>query len=786
MIWFENNVFYLKTNNSLYIMKTAKTGHLLHVYYGSPMVQFKTEDILLERAFELGSSTSYNKTDKPFSLGTALLEVATFGKGDYREPSLHLELMNGSRVTDFLFHSYRIYEGKERLEGLPATYGDCMTLQIQLKDDIADLQLLLSYSVFEEADVIARSMKVINGNKQRVVLDKVMSMSMDFWQNEFELTTFDGAWIRERFIHSRPIMGIHKIDSKKGVSSSDHNPSFIIKKKNTSESHGEAYGFALVYSSNFEAILENNPNGNLRVMMGINSFDFRWPLEKGESFQTPEVLMTYSSKGLNGVSQGFHKIIRDNLINGEWQYKERPILINNWEATYFDFNESKLLRLARRAKKLGIELFVLDDGWFSNRDDDTKGLGDYFPNTKKLPEGIPGIARKINDLGLSFGIWVEPEMVNEDSELYRKHPEWAMKLPDREPSYGRNQLVLDLTNPEVTEYIYSSLSNLFSSANIAYCKWDMNRNFSDVYSNYLNRDQQGGYYHRYILSLYSVLERLKEAFPHILFESCSSGGNRFDMGMLYYMPQVWTSDNTDGYSRQLIQYGSSMIYPPSVTGAHVSQCPNHQTLRNTPIETRFNVAAFGLLGYELDLTKITPFEEKAIKNQITYYKMHRQLLQYGHFYRVLSPFETEYCQWLVTDSSYSKVLMGFYQSLAKPNFKSEILAMPYIDTEKSYHMTNRDQLIDIRTFGSLVNHVLPIHLKINGYVHHTIANHYPFHLEKEDKVLSGSLLKANGFMPKLQFSGTGHNEEVRIMEDFGSRLYCFEEDKENKENKELW
>jgi alpha-galactosidase len=771
MITFNNNVFELELENSQYLMAISETGHLLHLYYGEKIKGGNTVDMQLDYAFEQGRSTCYDVTHKPFNLGTALLEVATFGKGDYREPSLHIELEDGSRVTDFIYDSHRIYEGKEPLEGLPATTGSNKTLEITLIDKINDIQLLLSYSLFEGIDVIARSLKVVNGTKQKIVLDRIMSMCIDYPNDDYDLMTLDGSWIREGHIHTRPIVGINKIDSKKGVSSADHNPSFILKEKTTTETYGKAYGFSLVYSSNFEAILEANSHGLLRVMMGINSFDFKWPLEKGATFQTPEVVMTFSNKGLNGMSRHFHEVIRHHLVNGEWQYKERPILINNWEATYFDFTEKKLVNLAKKAKALGVELFVLDDGWFSNREDDTKGLGDYHPNTKKLPHGIPGLAKKINALGLDFGIWVEPEMVNENSRLYEEHPEWAVKLPNREPSYGRNQLVLDLANEAVTDYIYQKLHELFSCANISYCKWDMNRNFSDVYSNALCQEEQYGYYHRYILGLYKVLEQLKQDFPHMLFEACCSGGSRFDMGMLYYMPQVWTSDNTDGYCRQKIQYGTSLIYPPSVMGNHVSASPNHQTFRSTSIETRFNVAAFGLLGYELDLTKLTPTNKKAVKEQISYYKNHRKLLQFGEFNRLSSPFESNICLWQVSAKDNSEVLVGYYQKETLPNPNNEKLIIPYVDKESTYQLTNRNQLIDIRVFGNLINHELPVKLKVNGLIHNTVANHYEFFTEKEDKAVTGSMLAAYGFRPKQQFTGTGFNEKVRIMEDFGSRLY---------------
>jgi len=763
-----NNVFKLETEQTMYVFRVSPTKHLQHVYYGAKFDFEEVLELIPDFDFEQGTSTSYSKEDKPFSLGNTLLEMPTFGKGDYRNPSLHIKFEDGSTITDFKFKSYQIVEKKSKLKGLPSTYDSDDNLVITLEDTNRQIEVELEYNVFDNENVITRNVKVRNLGEHNIVLDKVMSFNLDFLDADFDLMTLDGTWIRERHINSRRLTpGITKIDSKKGVSSADHNPSFCLKRFDTNEFQGEAYGFSLAYSGNFEANIEVNPHHLTRVNMGINSFDFEWELKSNEVFQAPEVLMTYSEGGLNLMSENFHKVVQKKLVRGPWRDKERPILLNNWEATYFDFNEKKLMKLAKAAKKVGIELFVLDDGWFGKRDDDSSSLGDYNVNMKKLPNGLNGLAQKINKQNLMFGIWVEPEMVSEDSELYRNHPEWALQHSSYEPSLGRNQLNLDLANPEVCDYIYNNLRELFNSANIEYCKWDMNRNFSDVCSSYLSSTENKAYYHRYVLGLYSVLEKLSQEFPNILFESCASGGNRFDMGMLAYMPQVWTSDDTDAYERQKIQYGTSLFYPPSVMGCHVSAAPNHQTFRNTPIETRFNVAAFGLLGYELDINYLTDMELKTVKAQIEWYKRYRQTLQFGTFKRLQSPFEHNKCKWM---SIGEDILVGDYQNIVQANPGYEKIKLAYIP-KGDYHISNRLQYIDVRSFGDHLNSQLPIKIKMNGIAHSVIAGKYMFELEKEEIFANARQLNKFGFVPKQLFTGTGYNHNVKLNEDFASRIY---------------
>jgi len=777
----KQRVFHLSTKKTSYVFRVSDTNHLLHLYYGPKLNDpIDPERVELRHMVELGNSTTYREETKPFSLNDVLLEMSTFGKGDYRDPMVHLEFEDGTRVSDFLYEDYTVTTGKPPLNELPHTHPDqdekIETLIVRMKDAIVDVTIELFFSVFDQKDCIARSMNIMNGSKQKTIIHKAMSFNFDHFESNFEMVTLDGAWIRERHVTNRQLgYGITKIDSKKGVSSSDHNPFLVLKRKNTEEQMGECYGFALVYSGSFEATVEVNPHDMLRVLMGINSFDFKWVLSQGDNFQTPEAILTYSNEGLNRLSQNYHDLIKQNLVRGAWKGKPRPVLINNWEATYFDFNESKLLRLAKAAKKLGVELFVLDDGWFSSRDDDTTSLGDWTVNHKKLPKGLENLSRKIKKIGLDFGIWVEPEMVSIKSRLYENHPDWAIRLPNREPSFGRNQLILDLSNVSVQEYILDSLRKLFNESKISYCKWDMNRNFSDLFSGNLDMERQSELLHRYVLGLYKVLETLTKEFPHILFESCSSGGNRFDFGMLYYMPQTWTSDNSDAVERLKIQYGTSYAYPPSTMGAHVSSVPNHQVLRITPLETRYNVAAFGLLGYELDCTKLTRFERKTIKRQIDYYKTYRSLFQYGDFYRIKSPFEENVCIWMVVNSEKSEAILGYYQILSKPNPGYEKMKTLGLSENKTYNVQTRPQYINLHSFGDLASRVLPISINSKGIIFNILANNHLMNQEVESHIWTGDWLMSDGFTPMHQFTGSGYNEFVRLMGDFGSRIYHIKE-----------
>ncbi len=774
----KQRVFHLETENNSYVMEILNTGHLCHAYYGRRIRLPEDVKTLYPRyGVEVGSQVLTDPEDRSFSLNLAFLEMGTCGKGDFREPMMHFRLADGSRITDFTYKKHEITTGKPKFPGQPETEGkehEVSTLKITMEDGIAGIEIDLIYSVFPGIDIITRRAVIRNLGKERIEIERALSFSFDMPDEKYECLTLDGAWIKERQITNHKLdYGVFKIDSKTGVSSSNHNPFVAVKKAETNESSGKCYGFALVYSGNFEALMEVSPHDILRVMMGINSFDFHWPLEAKEEFVTPEAVLTYSDSGLTKLSNSFHDLINHHLIKPDWQDKERPVLLNNWEATMFDFNEKKLMKLAKAAKKMGIELFVLDDGWFGKRNDDRSSLGDWTVNRKKLPSGIDGLAKKVHRLGLQFGIWVEPEMVNPDSDLFRLHPEWAIKHPLRTPGLGRNQLILDLANPEVVDYLYDVLDNLFSSANISYCKWDMNRNFSDVYSNYLPKEKQGTYFHRYTLGLYSLLDRLVGNFPDILFEGCASGGNRFDLGMLYYMPQIWTSDDTDGYERIKIQYGTSLCYPPSTMGAHVSNIPNMQTMRHTPLETRFNTASFGLLGYELDVTNLTPWEKKVIRKQIAFYKEHRRLLQFGRMYRFQSPFQGNETSMMVVSEDRKEAILEIFETLALPNAGLEKFAIAGLDPDLTYEVTSRKQYFNLDLFGSLIRHALPIRINDHGLLFLLLKNRYLMPMETENQKVGGDQLLANGFVPKQRFTGSGYNDSVRVMEDFGSRIYYF-------------
>jgi len=769
-----NDAFHLQTKNTSYVMRIAATRHLLHVYYGRRIRQKDDYSSLYQPyGIEVGSTIVYDAADRTYSLDTAKLEFPTFGKGDYREVALHVTFDDSSSVCDFLYQEHHIYAGKPSLQDLPHTFGDdAWTLEITLYDAVADVYAKLMYSVFADCDAVARSVQLINGHRNTLRINKLMSASIDFSETDFDAITLDGKWIKERHINRHGLKpGVFHIDSKKGVSSANHNPFLCLARKQTNENTGDCYGFGLVYSGNHQALAEISPHGLTRVQLGINPYHFEWRLGYGESFQTPEVVMTFAHEGLQQMSRNFHQLIQRHLIPPAWQERERPVLINNWEATYFDFNERKLLKLAKVAQKLGIELFVLDDGWFGKRSDDTTSLGDWYENLDKLPSGLEGLSQKINEIGLDFGLWVEPEMISVESELYKQHPDWALQHPNRAPSFGRNQLILDLANPNVVDYLSDMLIDLFRRANVTYVKWDMNRNFSDHFSAYLGTERQQEMTHRYVLGLYQILARLKEAFPDVLFESCASGGNRFDLGMLYYMPQTWTSDNTDAVERQYIQYGTSIMYPLSTMGAHVSAAPSHQALRTTPIETRFNVAAFGLLGYELDLTLLNAFDRKVIKAQIAFYKKHRKLLQLGTFYRLESPFESNRCIWMVVSPDQDEAILGYYQKLQESSPGPETIRLQGLAEDGWYEMQSRTQYVNIRTFGMLINRLLPIKLKENGVIHTIASDHYMFKMSEEKIAAYGDELMYAGFRPYTQFIGTGLNDQVRFIGDFGSRLY---------------
>ena len=665
------SVFHLYNEEISYIMMVLKNGHMGQLYFGKRIHDKEDFTYLLENYCRAMGSYVF-EGEKSLSLEHTKQEYGVYGNTDYRQPAVEVLQNNGSRISDFKYQSFSVVPGKPKLSGLPATYteedGEAETLFLTLKDPVTGLLLKLSYTIFTKGGVIARNAYFENEGEESLHLTTAMSLCMDLPDYDYEWIQFSGAWSRERHEKVRKLeQGIQSVGSRRGHSSHEHNPFVILKRPTADEFQGEAIGFSLVYSGNFLAQAEVDTHGSTRMLMGIHPDGFDWKLEKGESFQTPEAVMAYTDKGLNHLSQTFHKLYQRRLARGYWRDKARPILINNWEATYFDFTEERIVEIAEKAKECGVELFVLDDGWFGQRSSDKAGLGDWVANRERLPQGIEGLAERISSLGMKFGLWFEPEMVNKDSDLYRAHPDWILQVPERTNSHGRFQHVLDFSRKEVVDAIYEMMSKILGNAKISYVKWDMNRSITECFSAALPADRQGEVFHRYILGVYNLYERLTSRFPEILFESCASGGARFDPGILYYAPQGWTSDDTDAVERLKIQYGTSYCYPVSSMGSHVSVSPNHQLNRETPLYTRANVAYFGTFGYELDLNKLTEEEQEEVKKQIAFMKEYRELFQFGTFYRLSSPFENNVTAWMSVSEDKKTAIVGWYRVLNPVN-----------------------------------------------------------------------------------------------------------------------
>lgn len=659
----QQKVFHLSNKIISYIIGIEEKGLLAHIYYGDKIKQYQGN--FSYPRFERSFSTNFEgDTSRVYSRDTLLQEYSTLGSGDFRIPSIEIENYLGNTVCDFRYENHTIVSGKPHLDGLPQTWiekqEEAQTLQIFLKDQNNHLELCLSYTIFENYAVIARNVVVKNVGSQPIYLGKVASLSLDLPYEKRELIHLPGAWGNERQLTREPLSrGIRIFDSKRGTSSHQENPFLSLVSPQTTENQGESIGFCLVYSGNHETALEVDQYEQVRLTMGINSSGFKWYLKPDESFQTPEALMVYSNLGLNGMSQEFHRLFQNQLIRSQFSKKERPVLINNWEATYFEFNEEKIKSLMESSAEIGVELFVLDDGWFGQRNSDQTSLGDWFVNHEKLPSGIGYLADYAHNLGMQFGLWVEPEMISRDSQLFNMHPDWYLHVPHQEASQSRSQYVLDLTRNDVLEYIYQVLYKILSQNHIDYVKWDMNRYLTDVFSTLLPAEQEQEVAHRYVLNLYQLMERLTAAFPQILFEACSGGGGRFDAGMLYYMPQIWTSDNSDAIARLSIQYGTSLLYPVSTMGAHVSAVPNHQNGRITSLKTRGAIAMSGILGYELDPTKLSQSEKDEISWQIKEYKEERITRQFGKFSRLVSPFESNACAWQVMSEDGSEIIVTY-------------------------------------------------------------------------------------------------------------------------------
>lgn len=705
-IYNEKQIFHLKTREFSYIIQVLETGDLVHRYFGKKIEKFSDGNKItyLDRSFSPSPITG----DRTYSLDVLPLEYSSNGLGDFRTSAL--DVRNEFGVTlDLKYKEYRLYKGKKELRGLPASFGnqeEVESLEIDLYDQLTDITVTLQYSVFEEASYLARSATIQTG-KYPCKLEKVLSATLDFPHQDFIVHSLAGRYAYEKEWTQTPLTkGQYSIGSIRGASSHSRTPFLALASPDASEDKGDVYAAHLVYSGNFTAFVETTAMETSRLGLGLESHYFSWQLDKDDRFQTPEVLLSYTDKGFTGMTQNSHHFITKHLIRSSFVNKPRPILINNWEATYFEFTEEKILQLAQVASRAGIELFVLDDGWFGKRNNDESSLGDWKVNLDKLPNGLNGLAERINELGMKFGLWFEPEMISIDSDLYREHPDWAIRTEGRLPIYSREQLVLDLTKQEVCDYIIDSVSSILESANISYVKWDMNRNITNIPEGLAN-DQRFEFHHRYMLGLYHVLDHLTKRFPDILFESCAGGGGRNDLGIMYYMPQAWASDDTDAIERLSIQEGTSLIYPPSSIGAHVSAVPNHQVGRITPLATRGNVAMMGgAFGYELDLTKLSEKELDEISQQIETYHSIRETIQFGQLYRLKKTTNTWAANYVGQDKN--QAVFTFVKILAKPEAPLLHVRLKGIDPDALYECSQLGETFygdELMNIGLTMPHV---------------------------------------------------------------------------------
>lgn len=698
--------FHLSTETTSYVIQINEKGYPLHLYWGNRLEETFDPKHLADFSYDMG-------------LDRLPQEYPQYGTGDNRHPAYQAQLEDGTRATELVYQGYQVVKGKPALQGLPFVYAEqdneAETLILMLKDEYSGLEVKLNYSVFTGLNAITRSTEFHNPTAQDIKLLRALSASVDFLGSDYDLLYLSGSWIREAQIQRRKIgSGTTRLESRKGASSHHLNPFVAAVEPGTDEEQGQVYSMSLVYSGNHVASAEVDQYFFTRLTIGINEFDFSWLLKENETFTTPEAVMVYSNEGLGGMSRTYHRLYRTRLSRGAYRDKERPILVNNWEATYFNFNADKLVDIAKTGSELGVELFVLDDGWFGARNDDTTSLGDWTEDRNKLPEGLENLAGRVNDLGVKFGLWVEPEMISPVSELYKQHPDWCMHVPGRRRTEARSQLILDLARPEVVDYLDQIFSALFSRVNVEYVKWDMNRNFAEIGSLGLPPERQMETAHRYILGLYDLLERLTSKFPHILFESCSSGGGRFDPGMLYYMPQTWASDNSDAIDRLKIQYGTSLVYPVSAMGAHVSAVPNHQVGRVTPLKTRGDVAMSGNFGYELDLTRFSDEEKEQVKEQIKLYKEHRPLIQQGDMYRLKSPFAGNDTSWMFVSPDKSEAIVFYFRVLADAHLPAKRVKLRGLDPLKTYTVQN-GEAAETWLGDTLMNKGLQITLPQNDF-----------------------------------------------------------------------
>ncbi len=762
----ENELFHLCTEKTSYIFRVEPAGHLEHLHYGARItLSAMSEQAMKQKHSSLPSATICYSPDTP-TLSMELLrgEISSTGKGDYGDPFLCLTFADGSRTSDFVFESYEVKDEKPTLSGmpcaLPPSCHDDQTLHVILKEACRPtLRLHLFYTAYSAENVITRRAVLENGTGETVVINKLLSSQLDFEDSDYIMTSFHGSWTNEMNRSETPCSGKNIVnETRLGFSSNRANPFVMLSRPDATETSGEIYASNLIYSGNHYECAQSGELARLRFSTGIHPEGFSWLLKSGESFETPEAALCYSAEGFGGVSRCFHRFVRKYIIRGIWANKARPVLINSWEAAYFDFDENRILSIAKQAKQLGVELLVLDDGWFGRRNSTKTSMGDWTANPEKLPHGVRGLADRIHDMGMQFGIWVEPEAVSVNSDLFRAHPDWCLAIPGMPNSEGRSERLLDFANPDVVDYIYKALCSVFEQ-HVDYVKWDMNRGMSDCYSPHLSPEQQGETGHRFILGLYDLLERLVKRFPCILFESCASGGNRADLGMLSYMPQFWASDNSDALCRMKIQTNYSYGYPLSALGCHVSSVPNHQTLRETPISTRYEVASFGALGYELDPCRLSEDDLEDISGQIEHYKLMRDWTLNADLYRLKSGSGGYYSLMLVNEAKTSAAVMTF-QEIYRSGRPMYVLRTDGLDPDRTYHLQSRPCTMNIKPMSG---RFVTIDSLSKPYFRHK--------RETEDYVLSGSFLNHSGIRLKSDFNGHNLDEDTRYYPDYASRFY---------------
>ena len=695
----KNKEFRLDTPNSTYCISISAKGYVAHSYFGSKLGD--DDATYLTRQYEYGFSNGEVFREKHSLLDFLPQEYPTDGVGDFRQSAIAINNENNNNGVELKYKSHKITAGAKEIPGLPAVFGarsSCKTLEITTEDSILGVEVVLIYTVFDDLDAVVRSAKITNngngtGDGKTLFIKKALSASFDMDNQNYDMITLHGSWARERHMDRHPIhMGLQAVVSNRGETSHQEHPFIAVLDHNADLNSGNVYGVNFIYSGNFTASVQRNQFDSIRVSIGISPDNFCWKLTPGDSFYTPQAVLTFSSTGLNGMSHTFHDLYREHLIRSPFKKVMRPILINNWEATYFNFDTEKLLDIAREASKDGIEMLVMDDGWFGHRNSDDSSLGDWYVNENKLQGGLKHLVSEVNKLGMKFGIWFEPEMISPDSDLYKAHPDYAIQIKGREPGMSRQQLVLDITRKEVRDCAYNQVKAILKSANIEYVKWDMNRQLSDIGSFDLPADQMGEFYHRYVLALYEMQEQLLKDFPKLLLENCSGGGARFDPGMFYYSPQIWCSDDTDAIERLSIQEGTALVYPLSTMGAHVSVCPNHAVGRVTPFKTRGYVALSGTFGYELDITKLPPEERSMIPGQIALYKKYSDLVRNGDYWRVASYSENnEYDCWMSVSKDKSKALLTFIQVMNHPNYKTRFIKLNGLDDNKLYKISFPDE-----------------------------------------------------------------------------------------------